>query len=132
MHPCLTRDSNPNRLAYKPRAIATKQGRRKFPECAFFTPPSSRKISGKNKTALEPKNVLPTLKHGGGNVMAWRCVAHNGAGSLAFIDSKMNDLAYIDVLQHKLLDSAKKLSMENTFIFQQDNDPKHITIVTKT
>ncbi|GFX37634.1 uncharacterized protein TNCV_3201571 [Trichonephila clavipes] len=44
----------------------------------------------------------------------------------------MNDLAYIDVLRHNLLDSAKKLSMENTFIFQQDNDPKHTAIVTKT
>ncbi|GFW20954.1 uncharacterized protein TNCV_1714611 [Trichonephila clavipes] len=44
----------------------------------------------------------------------------------------MNALAYIDVFRHNLLDSAKKLSMENTFIFQQDNDPKHTTIVTKT
>ncbi|GFY14073.1 transposable element Tcb1 transposase [Trichonephila clavipes] len=35
----------------------------------IFTPPSIRKIWRKNKTALEPKNVLPTLKHGGGNVM---------------------------------------------------------------
>ncbi|GFT43699.1 transposable element Tc1 transposase [Trichonephila clavipes] len=39
--------------------------------------------------------------------------------------------SYIDVLRHNLLDSAEKLSMENTFIFQQDNDPKHNTIVTK-
>ncbi|GFW37331.1 uncharacterized protein TNCV_4498221 [Trichonephila clavipes] len=44
----------------------------------------------------------------------------------------MNVLAYINVLQHNLLDSAKKLSMENTFIFQQDNDPKHTAVVTKT
>ncbi|GFU49529.1 transposable element Tcb2 transposase [Trichonephila clavipes] len=44
----------------------------------------------------------------------------------------MNALAYIDVLRHNLLDSAKKLSMENTFIFQQVNDPKHTAIVTKT
>ncbi|GFV57860.1 transposable element Tcb2 transposase [Trichonephila clavipes] len=91
-----------------------------------------RKIWRKNKTASEPKNVLPTLKHGGGNVIVWRCVAHNGAGNLAFIDIKMNALAYIDVLRHNLLDSAKKLSLENTFTFQQDNDPKHTTIVTKT
>ncbi|GFX67118.1 transposable element Tcb2 transposase [Trichonephila clavipes] len=91
-----------------------------------------RKIWRKNKTALEPQNVLPTLKHGGRNVMVWRCVANNGAGNLAFIDNKMNALAYIDVLRHNLLDSAKKLSMENTFIFQQDNDPKHTAIVTKT
>ncbi|GFX27340.1 transposable element Tc1 transposase [Trichonephila clavipes] len=72
------------------------------------------------------------LKHDGENIMVWGCVAHNGASNLEFIDSKMNVLAYIDVLRHNLLDSAKKLSMENTFIFQQDNDPKHTAIVTKT
>ncbi|GFU32396.1 uncharacterized protein TNCV_3611651 [Trichonephila clavipes] len=45
----------------------------------------------------------------------------------------MNALAYIDVFRHNLLNSDKKLSMENTFILQQDNDPlKHTTIVTKT
>ncbi|GFX29496.1 transposable element Tc1 transposase [Trichonephila clavipes] len=66
----------------------------------IFTPPSIRKIWRKNKTIIEPKNVLPTLKHGGGNVMVWGCVAHNGAGNLAFIDNKINALAYIDVLRH--------------------------------
>ncbi|GFU02774.1 transposable element Tcb2 transposase [Trichonephila clavipes] len=98
----------------------------------IFTPPSIRKIWRKNKIALEPQNALPTLKHGGGNVMVWRCVANIGAGNLEFIDNQMNALAYIDVLRHNLLDSAKKLSMENTFIFQQDNDPKHTATVTKT
>ncbi|GFW10091.1 transposable element Tcb1 transposase [Trichonephila clavipes] len=98
----------------------------------IFSPSSIRKIWRKNKTALEPKNVLPTLKHGGGNVMVWGCVAHNGAGNLAFIDNKMNALAYIDVLRQSLLDSAKKLSMEKSFIFQQGNDPKHTAIVTNT
>ncbi|GFX17012.1 transposable element Tc1 transposase [Trichonephila clavipes] len=44
----------------------------------------------------------------------------------------MNALAYIDVLRHNLLDCAKKLNIKNTFIFQQDNDPKHTAIVTKT
>ncbi|GFV89751.1 uncharacterized protein TNCV_827431 [Trichonephila clavipes] len=34
--------------------------------------------------------------------------------------------------RHNMLDSAKILSMENTFIFQQDHDPKHTAIVTKT
>ncbi|GFW47114.1 transposable element Tcb2 transposase [Trichonephila clavipes] len=98
----------------------------------IFTAPGIRKIWRKNKTALEPQNVLPTLKHGGGNVMVWGCVADNGAGNLAFTDNKMNALAYIDVLRHNFSDSAKKLSMENTFIFQQDNGPKHTAIVTKT
>ncbi|GFX72902.1 uncharacterized protein TNCV_1697991 [Trichonephila clavipes] len=44
----------------------------------------------------------------------------------------MNALDYIYVLRHNLLDSAKKLSMENTFILQPDNGPKHTGIVTKT
>ncbi|GFX01811.1 uncharacterized protein TNCV_1022141 [Trichonephila clavipes] len=86
----------------------------------------------KNKRDLEPQNVLPTLKHGGKNVLVWGCVAHNGAGNLAFIDSKMNALDYMDVLRHNLIDSAKKLSMRNTFIFQREIDPKHTAIVTKT
>ncbi|GFU69496.1 transposable element Tcb2 transposase [Trichonephila clavipes] len=65
----------------------------------IFTPPSIRKIWRKNKTALEPKNVVPTLKYGGGNVMVWRCVANNGASNLAFIDNKMNVLAVYKVLK---------------------------------
>ncbi|GFW43594.1 transposable element Tcb2 transposase [Trichonephila clavipes] len=102
----------------------------------IFTPPSIRKIWRKNKTALEPQNVLPTWW-----CTRWRkCYSvgmrreDNGAGNLAFIDNKRNALAYTDVLRHNLLDSAKKLklSMENTFIFQQDNDPKHTAMVTKT
>ncbi|GFX15947.1 putative transposable element [Trichonephila clavipes] len=64
--------------------------------------------------------------------MVWGCVADIGASNLAFIDNKTNALAYIDVLRHNLLDSAKELSMENTFIFQLDNDPQHISLVTKT
>ncbi|GFT85685.1 transposable element Tc1 transposase [Trichonephila clavipes] len=64
--------------------------------------------------------------------MVWGCVAHNGVNNLALIDNKMNALDYFDALRQNLLDSAKKLSMENTFIFQQDNDPKHTAIVTKT
>ncbi|GFX16633.1 transposable element Tc1 transposase [Trichonephila clavipes] len=64
--------------------------------------------------------------------MVWRCVANNGADNLAFVDNRMKALAYIDVLRHNLIDSANKLSMENTFIFQQVNDPKHTATVTKT
>ncbi|GFV92106.1 uncharacterized protein TNCV_1895421 [Trichonephila clavipes] len=44
----------------------------------------------------------------------------------------MNALAYIDVLGHNFLDSAKKLSIDNTFIFKQDNDLKDTAIVSKT
>ncbi|GFW91858.1 uncharacterized protein TNCV_4080181 [Trichonephila clavipes] len=83
------------------------------------------------KVVFSDKSKFDIFISPGENVMVWRCVAHNGAGNLAFIENRMNALAYIDVLRHNLLDSAKKLSMENSFIFQQVNDPKHTAIVTK-
>ncbi|GFX73751.1 uncharacterized protein TNCV_4290671 [Trichonephila clavipes] len=52
--------------------------------------------------------------------------------NLTSITPKQGGPSTIDVLRHNLLDSAEKLSMENTFVFQQDNDPKHTATVTKT
>lgn len=46
-----------------------------------------------------------TVKHGGGNIMAW-----NGVGILAFIDEKMNSDIYIDILKRNLKSSARALS----------------------
>ena len=31
------------------------------------------------------------MKHGGGSVMAWPCIAANGTGSLVFIDNVIAD-----------------------------------------
>ncbi|GFW77562.1 transposable element Tc1 transposase [Trichonephila clavipes] len=121
------------RRVKQPKGIPEEHWNRQYPaEQHQEKEPRNGSLRRKNKTALEPKNVLPTLKYGGGNVIVWGCVAHNGAGNFAFFHNKMNALAYIDVLRHNLLDSAKKLSMKNTFILQQDKDPNHTTIVTKT
>ena len=35
------------------------------------------------------KNLTPTIKHGGGNVMVWGCISYQGVGRLVFIDEKM-------------------------------------------
>ncbi|GFV57606.1 transposable element Tc1 transposase [Trichonephila clavipes] len=40
-------------------------------------------------TAFHTKNVLPTVKHGGGSVMIWGCMASKGVGNLCFIDGIM-------------------------------------------
>lgn len=58
--------------------------------------------------------------------MSW-----NGVGNLAFIDNIMNAEAYVDILRHNLKSSAEKLGIIDTFIFQQDNDPKHTAYKTK-
>ncbi|GFV82307.1 transposable element Tc1 transposase [Trichonephila clavipes] len=40
----------------------------------------------KPNTVLDPKKLRPTVKHGGGSVMVWGCMASNGVGDLIFID----------------------------------------------
>lgn len=52
-------------------------------------------------------------------------MGYNKVGNFHFIDGTMIARSYVDVLQYNLKDSATKLGLENVFIFQQDNDPKH-------
>ena len=46
--------------------------------------------------ALNPKNTIKTVKHGGGSVMVWGCMAAGGVGNLEIIDGTMDHLKYID------------------------------------
>src|SRR5690606_11213062 len=76
------------------------------------------KIWRQANTRYEPRNVVPTFKHGGGSVMVWGCFSANGVGNLVFIDEKMNAEYYKALLEANLQESAKKLNMEADFIFQ--------------
>ena len=40
----------------------------------------------KKNTAFQAKNVLPTVKHGGGSIMVYGTMAVSGFGILRFID----------------------------------------------
>ncbi|GFV59535.1 transposable element Tcb1 transposase [Trichonephila clavipes] len=79
----------------------------------------------KQGTALEKENLVPTVKHGGGGVMVWGCMAANGMGRLTFIDSTLNHMGYINIVKENLKQSAQDLNHGDDFWFQQDNDPKH-------
>ena len=57
--------------------------------------------------------------------MVWGCFAWSGVGELAQIDGIMNADKYIDILSENLEPSILKIGLENGFLFQQDNDPKH-------
>lgn len=85
----------------------------------------------KPNTELEPKNMIGTVKHGGGNVMVWGCMSANGVGNLHFVDGIMDQYQYIDILKANLRESAEKMGLGSDFIFQQDNDPKHNATNTK-
>lgn len=95
------------------------------------------KVWRKKGTAYDPKHTSSSVKHGGGNVMAWACMAASGTGSLIFIDdvtddgsSRMNSEVDRNILSANLRRNALKLIVRK-FIMQQDNDPKHTANKTK-
>ena len=51
------------------------------------------------------KCVMPTVKHGGGNVMVWGCMSNAGVGELYFIEGNMNSNMYCEILQQSMIPS---------------------------
>ncbi|KAG2468235.1 TCB1 transposase, partial [Polypterus senegalus] len=82
-------------------------------------------------TAYHLANTIPTVKHGGGSIMLWGCFSAAGTGRLVRIKGKMTAAMYRDILDENLLQSALDLRLGRRFIFQQDNNPKHTSKISK-
>ncbi len=54
----------------------------------------SHYIWRKSNTAFQKKNIIPTVKYGGGIVTVWGCFAASGPGRLAVINGTMNSAVY--------------------------------------
>ena len=72
---------------------------------------------------FKDKCVLPTINHGGGNVMVYGCMSAAGVGELHFIEGNMNSNMYCEILQQSMIASLQKLGCRA--MFQHDNNPKH-------
>ncbi len=79
----------------------------------------------KSNTAFQKKNIIPTVKYGGGSVMVWGCFAASGPGRLAVINGTMNSAVYQKILKDNVWPSVRDLKLKRTWVLQQDNDPKH-------
>ena len=90
-----------------------------------------QKVWRKKCQEMETKNLIPTVKHGGGSVMVWGSMASSGVGNLQFIDTKMDRFLYLNILKKNLKQSADKLHLKTNWTFQQDNDPKHTAHIVK-
>ncbi|GFV05228.1 transposable element Tc1 transposase [Trichonephila clavipes] len=58
-------------------------------------------------------------------------MAANRVGKLCFLDGIMTARTYIDILRHNLHSSAQELGLRTSFVYQQDNDPKHTANLTR-
>ncbi len=85
----------------------------------------------KKQTADDPKRTASLVKHGGGGVMAWACMAVSGTGHLNFTDdlmyddsSRINLEVYKTFLPTNIQENYTRF-IGKCFILHQDNDPKH-------
>uniref|UniRef100_A0A8C7SUX3 Transposase Tc1-like domain-containing protein n=1 Tax=Oncorhynchus mykiss TaxID=8022 RepID=A0A8C7SUX3_ONCMY len=92
---------------------------------------STRHVWRKKKDEYNPKNTIPTMKHGGGNIILWGCFSAKGTGRLHRIEGRMDGAMYRKILANNLLPSVRALKMGRGWVFQHDNDLKHTTRATK-
>lgn len=97
----------------------------------LFGHSTRRHVWRKPKTAFDHKNLIPTVKHGGGNIMVWGSFAASGPGQLTIIESTMNSSLYQRVLEDNVRPSVGKLKLNRKWTLQHDNDPKHASKSTK-
>ena len=58
---------------------------------------STRLVWRKRNSEYNPKNTIPTVNHGGGNLMLWRCSSAKGTGRLHRIEGRMNGAMYREI-----------------------------------
>ncbi|XDV36075.1 hypothetical protein PO909_005924 [Leuciscus waleckii] len=85
----------------------------------------------KKKDEYNPKNTIPTVKHGGGNIILWGCFSAKGTERLHRTEGRMDGAMYREILANNLLPSVRALKMGRGWVFQHDNDPKHTARATK-
>jgi transposase len=60
--------------------------------------------------------------------MVWGCMGYAGVGELAIVEGIMNAKGYVNILLGNLKNNVRKLGIQDLYLFQQDNDPKHTRI----
>ncbi|KAK6748169.1 hypothetical protein RB195_001035 [Necator americanus] len=73
---------------------------------------------------------LPTVKHGGGNIILWGCFCSHGVRTLCQIHGNLDRYGYDEILGTTMRPFALQI-IGRGFIFQQDKDLKHTSSHTR-
>ena len=58
---------------------------------------STHRVWRKRNAEYNPKNTIPTVKHGGGNLILWGCFSAKGTGRLHRIEGRMKGAMYREI-----------------------------------
>ncbi len=78
---------------------------------------------------MTPKNTIPTVKHESGNIMFWGCFSAKRTGQLHIKTASKG--RWTGPCTARALKPGKALKMGHGWVFQHDNDPKHMSKATK-
>ncbi|GFW42770.1 transposable element Tcb1 transposase [Trichonephila clavipes] len=108
-------------------------------EKVIFSDESQFCISGNQSSAygsrrtheeFSPQCLKPTVKYPT-KVMVWGCMSSHGVGRLHIVSGTVKAMDYVEILQNKLLPTARDLLGNHSCIFQDDNTPCHRTKVVQ-
>ena len=75
---------------------------------------STRRVWRKRNAEYNPKNTIPTVNHGGGNILLWGCFSAKGTGHLHRIEGRMNGAMYREIEKRSILRSWSGLASLQT------------------
>ena len=87
---------------------------------------STRRLWRKRNSGYDPKNTIPTVKHGSGSFMLWGFSLPR-----AQVDFTTSRERWMGLCTVNLLLSARTQKMGRGWVLQHDNDPKHTAKATK-
>ncbi|GFV52689.1 transposable element Tcb1 transposase [Trichonephila clavipes] len=85
---------------------------------------SSAYVRRRTPEEFSPQCLKPTVKYPT-KVMVWGCMSSHGVGRLHIVSGTVKAMNYIEILQNKLLPTARDLFRNQPWIFQDDNAPCH-------